>query len=274
MKKVFEKEQFKERPSVLICGFGIVGRNIQSTFLWADLYDMDDSGVNFYVVNGERKSVSEHRKKYDFAFVCVPTPMKDGMGRCDISYVRDVLEKVDANIFVIKSTVPPKTTEYLREITGKRAIFSPEYQGNTQHANRSYNFVILGGEKSLTAKVAQLYQHACTGELRIYFTDSKTAELCKYMENCFLAAKVVFCNEFFRIARFIGINYEELRELFVADPRVNPSHTFVYEDYPYFDSKCFNKDLPALYAYMKEEGYEAEFIRMILDRNDFFRKNK
>ena len=32
------------------------------------------------------------------------------------------------------------------------------------------------------------------------FTDRKTAELCKYMENCYLATKVTFCNEFFRIA--------------------------------------------------------------------------
>ena len=272
MKKVFEREQQMNAPSVLICGNGIVGKNINSIFPWADLYDMDDSGENYYLVNGDRLSPSEYHKKYDFAFVCVPTPAQDETGRCDTSFVEDVLDKTDASVFIIKSTVPPGTTDRLKRATGRNVIFSPEYQGNTRHANLAYNFVILGGEKHLISSVAQLYQYAYTGELKIHFTDSVTAELCKYMENSFLATKVVFCNEFYRIARCLGVSYEELRELFVADPRVNPSHTFVYERYPYFDSKCFNKDLPALYAEMKDRGYDADFIKMVCERNESFKK--
>ena len=217
MQKVFEKEQRLERPSVLICGFGIVGKNIRATFPWADLYDLDDNGANYYVIHNERVSPEQHHKRYDFAFVCVPTPMKNGRGECDTSFVRDVLNRVDADIFVIKSTVPPNTTNELMYETGKRAIFSPEYQGNTLHANRDYQFVILGGEKALTAKVAQLYQHSFTGELRIYFTDSRTAELCKYMENCFLATKVVFCNEFFRFFCRGNIVFDTFDILFIVE---------------------------------------------------------
>lgn len=273
MRKV-EREQRMEKPSVLICGNGIVGKNINGIFPWADLYDIDDSGENYYIVKGEFTNSSRHCKKYDFAFVCVPTPMKDETGKCDTSFVTDVLEKVDAEIFIIKSTVPPGTTDRLKDATGKNIIFSPEYQGNTKHANLAYDFVIFGGEKRLTSSVAQLYQYAYTGKLKIHFTDSITAELCKYMENSFLATKVVFCNEFFRISKHLGVSYEELRELFLADPRVSPSHTFVYEKYPYFDSKCFNKDLPALYAEMKERGYDADFIKMVYDRNEVFKKNK
>ena len=37
-----------------------------------------------------------------------------------------------------------------------------------------------------------------------------------------------------------------VRELFLLDPRVNPSHTFVYEDTPYWDSHCLNKDVPSI----------------------------
>ena len=54
---------------------------------------------------------------------------------------------------------------------------------------------------------------------------------------------------------FVTVNYEELRELFILDPRVNPSHTFVYRDKPYWDSHCLNKDVSHV-AYHED----AEFL--------------
>ena len=89
-----------------------------------------------------------------------------------------------------------------------------------------------------------------------------TASLVKYMENAYLATKVSFCNQFFDIAEQVGVDYEELRELFILDPRVNPSHTFVYRDHPYWDSHCLNKDVPAI-----AEIYEAEFLKSVVDWN-------
>ena len=253
-----EKEQVFNKPSVLICGYGIVGKNLKEIFKWADIYDK------------YKPEYPLSQKQYDFCFICVPTPMLNG-GEADISSVSEVLGNVSAEYYIIKSTVPPETTENLIKKYNKKVIFSPEYQGNTQHANIDYDFVILGGEKSYTEKVAQLYQFAYTANLRIYQTDSKTAELCKYMENSYLACKVVFCNEFYRIAKKLNINYNELRELFVADPRINKSHTFVYENYPFYDSKCFNKDLPALVFSMNKKGYDTTFIKSIISTNENFK---
>lgn len=68
------------------------------------------------------------------------------------------------------------------------------------------------------------------------------------MENSFLAMKVSFCVQFFKIAQEIGVDYEQMREIFVADPRINPSHTFVYADTPYWSSHCLNKDVTAIAA--------------------------
>ena len=83
------------------------------------------------------------------------------------------------------------------------------------------------------------------------------------MENCYLATKVVFCNQFNKISEQIGVNYEELRELFIKDPRVDPSHTFVYKDKPYYDSHCLNKDVSAL-----AEFTNNEFLKMVIGIND------
>ena len=83
------------------------------------------------------------------------------------------------------------------------------------------------------------------------------------MENAYLATKVSFCNQFFDIAEHLGVSYEELRELFILDPRVNPSHTFVYRDAPYWDSHCLNKDVKAI-----AESFDAQLLKDIITFND------
>ena len=94
-------------------------------------------------------------------------------------------------------------------------------------------------------------------------TDAKTAELAKHMENAFLAMKVSFCCQFWEIARQIGVDYPELRELFLLDPRVNPSHTFVFDGHPYWDTPCLNNDVTAI-----AETYDAAFLKSLIAYND------
>lgn len=262
----FGKEQTMKKPSVLIVGAGVVGKHIKSKFYWADLYDKYDQSM-------QEVLASAPTTKYDFAFICVPTPsIDDEEGRpANLIYVEDAINSINAGIYILKSTVPPSTTDSLIAKTGKKIVFSPEYNGATQHANVEYGFLILGGDSKITEKVSQLYQYISTAYINIYQVDAKTAELCKYMENCFLATKVTFCNEFYRMAKKLDINYNILRELFCLDPRVNKSHTFVYEDYPYYDSKCFNKDLPAIVAMMKSVGYDADFIDAVIANNEKFK---
>ena len=89
------------------------------------------------------------------------------------------------------------------------------------------------------------------------------------MENSWLATKVTFCNEFYRIANQAGVDYEELRELFILDPRVNPSHTFVYRDQPYWASHCLNKDVPAIASM-----FEAPLLESVININNKHKENK
>lgn len=265
-KAKFGREQVMKKPTILIAGAGVVGKHIKNTFSWAEMYDKYDQPTQDVLA-------SAPKNEYDFCFICVPTPEKED-GSADLQYVNDAIRTLNAKIYILKSTVPPTSTESLIAETGKQIVFSPEYNGATQHANVEYNFLILGGNSKTTEKVAQLYQYVSTAYINIYQVDAKTAELCKYMENCFLATKVTFCNEFYRMAKKLDVNYNILRELFCLDPRVNKSHTFVYENYPYYDSKCFNKDLPAIVAMMKGIGYDANFIDAVIDNNERFKNER
>lgn len=265
-----EREQIFVNPSVLVCGYGIVGKNIAKKFSWCDVYDPK---LTEDFVDGHRAFNEPPKKRYDFCFVCVPTPYTKGSGKADVSMVLNCIKSVDCDVVIIKSTIPPRTSRMVARETGKRVVFSPEYNGNTQHANVEYDFVVLGGDKKDTEAVSQLYQYSSNAYLNVYQTTLETAELCKYMENCFLATKVVFCNEFYRMAKKLSINYNELRECFCADPRVNKSHTFVYDKYPYYDSKCFNKDLPAIVSFFQDElNYSPLLIKSVIERNNDFMK--
>ena len=53
-------------------------------------------------------------------------------------------------------------------------------------------------------------------------------------------------HQFSDICKAHGVPYEKVRELFILDPRVNPSHTFVYDEHPYWSSHCLDKDIPAI----------------------------
>lgn len=224
--------------SVIIVGVGNIGSRLYEEYrrLSPDRYD-------------PMKGYDEKRDiRYDFAFIAVDTPM-EADGSCDLSQVRQALAETDAEAYVLRSTVPPTTTEKLRQETGKRIIYSPEFYGATQHSDEhtfDFSFTILGGPKEDCNAVIQLLQEVYDARHRFRITDSTTAELTKYMENTMLAAKVSLCIQFWEIAREYGVSYPEMRELLLEDERFSRAHTFVYDERPYWQSHCFDKDLAAL----------------------------
>src|SRR5919199_5826269 len=227
--------------SVAIVGYGAVGKYLHQLFPKAAVYD-EPLGV------GTRDEINACR----FAFVAVPTDARPD-GSCDTSIVERTVDWLTSDVIVLRSTVPVGTTARLKQTTGKRIVFQPEYgPGETPDHHfrnpRSVNWVILGGDRQDTVPVADLYKRCFNAELIIQQTDASTAELTKYMENCFLALKVTFCNEFYDLAEQFGVDYNELRELWLLDPRIGRSHTFVLPDDRGFGGKCLPKDVSALIA--------------------------
>lgn len=236
---------------ILICGYGNIGQHIFKEFEKLSnsitIYDKYKDTYN------KEETLNEH---YDYAFVSVPTEMKED-GTCDISEISWIVPRIKADVIIIKSAIPVGTCDILGL---DNVVISPEYYGTTQHSLDSPNFVVLGGKKQYTNKAAELYSHVKNGSFRCIFVDWRTAELAKYMENCWIATKVTFCNEFAQIAKSYGIDYPELRECFIADERVSPSHTFVYPEKPYYDSHCLNKDIPALIKQCDTDNIETPFM--------------
>jgi UDPglucose 6-dehydrogenase len=246
-----------------IVGFGVVGKSMKSLLPDAVVYDTAPGMPH------DKQEVNQ----CDITFVCVPTPAASD-GSCDISIVEDSVEWIETSIIVIRSTVPPGTTKRLGRNYNKRIVFNPEYLGETPwHPYRDAKnipFTILGGPRKDTAEVAEVYGQMYGPSVRIYLTDSTTAELAKYMSNCFFATKVVFCNEFYRIANAFGVEYHELREIWLADPRLSRDHTLVFPSSPGFGGKCLPKDLSALIFAAQKAGHGSDFLRMVKHLNGQF----
>jgi UDPglucose 6-dehydrogenase len=247
------------RQGVGIVGCGFVGGSLLKLFSRCVVYDP-----------AKKLGTQESINQCEHVFVSVPTPTAPG-GACDVSIVEEVVGWIESDLIVIRSTVTPGTTDRLRRMTGKRIIFQPEYIGETvAHPlldHQAQGFSILGGPIEDTSAVADLYKrhfHACH---RFYLTTALTAELAKYMENAFYATKVTFCNEFFDIAHAFGVDYNELREAWLADPRISRDHTFVYPDDRGFGGKCLPKDTTAIIAAAAEQGCLTPLLRAVMAAN-------
>ena len=252
---------------VAIVGFGHVGQLMRRIFPDALVYDKLRPDVSV-----PREAVAECR----FAFVCVPTDMGPG-GAADLSNVLEVAHWLRSSIVVLRSTVPPGTTRDLAGQTGHRVVFWPEYCGEWryvtpwEHSPEGWPSVVLGGEPEVTSQVVELLAPRL-GPLKTYRqTSYEAAELCKYMENSWLAAQVMFSWQFRLLAQACGADYWEVRELWGLDPRVSKAHTATLRDAPGFGGKCLPKDLAAITAFGAGAGVDVSYLRAIAEFNEALR---
>jgi len=249
---------------VAIIGVGVVGGAHSKLFPDAVLYDkaQDESSL----VGKYRQEVNS----CDVAFVCVPTNLNEN-GELDTSIVEKAVGWLETPLIIIRSTLPVGTTDKLKEKYKKRIVFQPEYIGETPAhpltSLKQRQWLILGGEKGDCELAVQLYHEVYNSQVRIHITDAKTAELAKLMENAWIGTKVVFCNKMFDIARANGIYWNELRELWLADPRISRYYTFVFRDNRGFSGKCLPKDISSL-ANLDKSG----FFKDLLKHNDKLRE--
>jgi len=255
-----------KQSDIAIIGYGVVGRHMGELFPEARIVDP------FYA--GKRDGLPfdwEGENEYSVAFVCVPTDRLPD-GSADISLVAEAIIRNHADIFVIKSAIPPGTAARVEAETGKWLVVSPEFVGATPHSKGAdEGFVILGGDRLATDMVAELYKERKSGDFRIVKTDALTAELVKYAENAFYATKVTFFAEFYRYAEALGVDIDEFRELLLLDGRIGRSHTFTYRAHPYYASHCLDKDLPAIVVAARKAGSPMPLLEEVVEQNQIQR---
>lgn len=74
------------------------------------------------------------------------------------------------------------------------------------------------------------------------------------------------------ISDILGLNFEEIRDLWLLDKRMGSSHNEVTEEGG-FGGMCLPKDINALIYFAQEAGYSPKLIKEIWNTNTRFNKN-
>lgn len=199
-------------------------------------------------------------KEVDAAFICVPTPNRDGA--IDTSYVTEAtysLSKVNQKcVIIIKSTVVPGTAKNVHDETGINVVSNPEFtrEGTAIHDTEFPDRVVIGG---VDAKSCNLVNSiwAFTGA-PVVMTTNENAELIKYASNSFLATKISFINEFANLCEKIpNADVETVAKGMGLDKRIGEK--FLKAGIGYGGS-CFPKDTIAIAAYARSLGTELTIV--------------
>jgi UDPglucose 6-dehydrogenase len=225
-------------------------------------------------------------------FICVPTPMFED-GSPDTRIVEDVLDLIASapyvadspqRIIVIKSTVPPGSTEKWNKKYNDQdlyIIFNPEFltEANAIDDMRTQNRIVLGGPRPYINTVRNIFMRAFP-KVPIIKTSSTTAEMVKYTTNCLLAVKVAFANEVSQICEELdkdgmNVDYDKVVEYIKFDPRLGETHWAVPGPVPTHDGRyvrgfgghCFPKDINALMTVAKHYGVRPTVMQAAWDKN-------
>lgn len=231
-------------------------------------------------------SIFEIVENVDITFLCVPTPMKRS-GQCDLGILSSALNEIsdcvkalhkENFIVIVKSTIPPGTTEILNGIFDKLDIvFNPEFltEANAVNDYINQNRIIVGGERPGSTKVKAIFSKVFP-KIPIIKTSSTIAETIKYVTNTFLAMKVSYANEIYQLCQGLNIDYDKVIEYARYDDRLGNSHWSVPGPDGDFGSggHCFPKDLAALTFLCKEMGIDTTMLTATKEKNDLVRTNK
>lgn len=216
----------------------------------------------------------------DVSLVCVGTPSKPN-GSLNLDHVRKVCEEIGTAIgaknerhtVVIRSTMLPGSIESvvqpaLENTSGKKAgknfglCVNPEFlrEGTSLKDFYAPPFTLIGAGDEETANVVRsLYSNI---DAPVFITSVKTAEMVKYVCNCFHALKVSFANEIGNICKALELDSHEVMNVFCADTKLNLSSYYLKPGFA-FGGSCLPKDLRAVSYKAKELDVEVPVLRAI-----------
>ncbi len=263
---------FQHKIRIGIIGYGIVGQAVA--------YGFSNNNILIYDKYKKLDPIEKVIKKSEYIFICLPTPIKCDESGIDLSIIDSNIEKITKltngtnKIIIIKSTVIPGTTKnYMKKYPKSLFCFNPEFLREKSYLQDFLitDRIIIGADNPVVfRKVSSLYK-SITPDIPIFKTDPTSAEMVKYMANCFLATKVIFANEMYDICKKLNINYSEVKKMVSADKRIGESH-FDVTSLRGFGGKCFPKDLLALKALAKKLNVDTTILDAVWKKNLKVRK--
>jgi UDPglucose 6-dehydrogenase len=203
-------------------------------------------------------------------FVAVGTPSAAD-GSADLSGIFTVAREVAKNaegdvVIILKSTVPVGTADKVREVLSGvmnhryDVVSNPEFlkEGAAIDDFLRPDRIVVGVASPEARKVMEdLYAPLVRTGKPLIFMDNRSAELCKYAANAFLATKISFINEIAALCDRVGADVDMVRLGAGSDSRIGPRFLFPGVGY---GGSCFPKDVRALVETAREAGLELKVV--------------
>jgi UDPglucose 6-dehydrogenase len=223
----------------------------------------------------------------DVTFLCLPTPQNDD-GSIDLSIMEAAADQLGATLAakdawhtaIVKSTVVPGSTEeeitpILETASGNTAGdefgvgMNPEFlrEGTAVHDFLDPNKVVLGADddRALEDMYSVFDPLIDRSNAPVVETDTRTAEMIKYANNSFLAAKISLINDIGNICKEFGIDAYEVADAIALDDRIGEQ--FLRSGVGWGGS-CFPKDTAAIRAAARNKDYEPAMLDAATEVNN------
>ena len=221
-------------------------------------------------------------RRADVVYIAVGTPPAED-GSADLSGVFAVARMIAQAMerpttVVIKSTVPVGTADRVRaELAqhtqhGFDVVSNPEFlkEGAAIEDFMRPDRIVVGCRDEATRKVMhEIYSPLVRTGKPILFMDNRSAELCKYAANAFLATRISFINELARLCELVGADVDAVRRGAGSDSRIGLRFFFPGAGY---GGSCFPKDVQALMSTAADAGMPLQILDAVHAVNEAQKK--
>jgi GDP-mannose 6-dehydrogenase len=221
----------------------------------------------------------------DVSLISVATPSKPNYAP-DLSAVEGVVrsigtalrKKAGAHVLVLRSTVPPGTSEerilpILLEASGRRIgegvslVFNPEFlrEGSSVKDFHQPPQTVIGSfDEAGYVAMEQMYAGLPGAFVR---TSPQIAESVKYLCNVFHALKIVFANEAGSVLKTYGLDAREVMRIFCQDTQLNISPAYMRPGFA-FGGSCLPKEVKGFITMARERDVQIPALGGLIDSND------
>ena len=153
-----------------IIGHGVVGKAISNTL--SKKYKL--------VIYDKYQNLDDFDNLFscDVVFISVPTPFDCALKRVDLSAIEESLSRLDTLEFsgyvIIKSTVPPGTSDNFSKMVNFDLVFNPEFLRESKTPNEDFenqDTIVIGTNTTdLFDKTKKMYQQVAIPNAKYYHT--------------------------------------------------------------------------------------------------------
>ncbi len=218
-------------------------------------------------------------KKSRIILIAVGTPPNND-GSTNLDYVIGAAGQIgsiieDYTVIVNKSTVPPGTSDLVKEEIKKMlekrganvefdVVSNPEFlaEGRAIADFMKPERIVIGTNSERAAEIMrELYKAETLNNAPIVFTDIKSAELGKYACNAMLATKISMINTIAGLCEKVGADVKDVALIAGSDSRIGSR--FLHAGLG-FGGSCFGKDIMSYIEMSKQHGSEYKLFEEAL----------